>query len=1110
MSSELPPPDSRTQDLPPLRGSSPSNANARKDSAPLEAQSKARPNRRLEPSSTESTLSFTRQELVPEPIGARYDSELELLCALAASVGAEARGPAPLSFTALVIAFLFAEDPVSRWFQSYVAPSETTGRSIDVEAILRSKSVRAETRPHHLERASAGVLPVTTLLFSTSARRMLAGAREFARAETGAQDDEPLISTRHLMAAYISRVPSDHRDQLRGWGFDQQDWAAAFHQFLQSSYSNPTWFSRPGASPLAARPPATLIGRYTADDPFAVVDDQLDVEDEAAAFARIAAASTIRPPLAIGVFGEWGSGKTYFMRRIYDHIERLKAAPAGSEGPHPFHREIVQIRFDAWHYIETNLWASLVEYIFTALDRWLMEQSGHNRSEADRVFERLATAQQLKLDALEDVVARRAERRGAELRAERARREYETALTQSGVVQPEAYFSVLLDTLLVQQPGVKSDLRKIGNSLGIDELENARARLGQVLAEAKTEHGRAQIITRSAVAKLGKVRWIIACIAVLVLFPIGAAWLKEIAAMKFDWVRTIHDTVVGAAALLMGVAGIVGTLVRRGSQALSNLDTFRKTLESKVEEQRNAAAESGVAKQALDAESELRKRKQALDAAERALAEADARFTAARQDFESASARGRLNAFIRAKATDGGYAKHLGIIAAIRKDFGQLAALMKDVGGVGEECRERDRLALETYQRVDGFMQWLAKTQDVRLTGAELRSVFTLLEPDKAVACFDQWHEQFANRFEGTELELQTIRAELTEVATTPLPSFSRIILYIDDLDRCPPATVVDVLQAVHLLLSFPLFVVVVAVDARWVSRALSKQYPNLLAETRTPALQEQDLRVPNERAPKDLQSGANPHDYMEKIFQIPYWVRSMNPDAAERYVRSIAVRDVATRGAGVQADVTGQAVASPTGTASGANGSTPTAAAGVDVASRAAGPAPISEPVAESIVSGLTLTDWEVQALQSFAGFIGTTPRRAIRFVNIYRLIKTSLPPEILDTLVGERGESRVYGALIAQLAIVTGAPTAAAHFFKRLTEQKANDSLPTLRTALSSDAVFNDFSDAGLILQVLQTLHDRGANGTGVIGAQFVAGDLQALAPTAQRYSFATPPSR
>jgi hypothetical protein len=1006
-----------------------------------------------------------------------------------------------LSFTALMIAFLFAEDPVSRWLQRYVAPPEALPLSIDVAAILLSKRVRPENRSVHLEHARAGLLPVTTPLFSVSARRMLDAAQEFARAEAGTP--EPLIGTRHLMAAYIARVPSDHRDQLRGWGFDQQHWSAAFLDFLKESGPYPTWFSGTDAAPIDARAPTTFIGRYTADDPFAVVDDLLDVEDEAAAFARIAAATGIRPPLAIGVFGEWGSGKTYFMKRIYDHIESLKAFPAPPNGPSPFHREIVQIRFDAWHYIETNLWASLVEYIFTALDRWLMEQSGHNRSEADRVFERLATAQQLKLDALEDVVARRAERRSAELRAERARREYEEALTQNSVVQPEAYFSALLETLLAQQPEVTSDLRKIGNSLGIDELQNARARLEQVLAEAKTERGRAQIIMRSAVAKLGKLRWIVACVAILVLFPIGAAWLKEIAAANFDWVRSIHDTVVGVAALLMGAAGIVGTLVRRGSQALGKLDSFRKTLESKVEEQRTAAAaRSGAAAQALDAESELKKRKQALEAAERALAEADARFTTARQEFESASARGRLNAFIRSKATDDGYAKHLGIIAAIRKDFGQLATLMKDASDVGEEHRERERLALETSQRVDRFMEWLGKTQDVRLTGAELRSLFALLEPDKAVEYFDKWHDRFANRYEGAAEELPAIRNDLQQIAATPLPSFSRIVLYIDDLDRCPPETVVEVLQAVHLLLSFPLFVVVVAVDARWVSRALSKEYPNLLVETR------KAIKKKN-----GFDSSASSHDYMEKIFQIPYWVRSMNRTAAERYVRTIASRDVAAGGARGQQVSTGKTEEAsgspPIGAASGGNGRSHSASGHVVGGSAAAAQAPLTGPAVQSIVSGLTLTDWEVQALQSFAAFIGTTPRRAIRFVNLYRLIKAGLQPAMLETLVGDQGDSRAYGALIAQLAIVTGAPMASARFFTLLSERKAGDSLLSLRTAVLNDTVLNAYPDGRLIQQILQTLQDRGANGSGFIGAEFVAGDLQALAPTAQRYSFATPPS-
>jgi len=47
---------------------------------------------------------------------------------------------------------------------------------------------------------------------------------------------------------------------------------------------------------------------------------------------------------------------------------------------------------------------------------------------------------------------------------------------------------------------------------------------------------------------------------------------------------------------------------------------------------------------------------------------------------------------------------------------------------------------------------------------------------------------------------------------------FKRIVLYIDDGDRCPPDKVVEVLQAVHMLLAFRLFV---AVDVRWVATSL-------------------------------------------------------------------------------------------------------------------------------------------------------------------------------------------------------------------------------------------------------------------------------------------------
>src|SRR6185295_5568252 len=76
-----------------------------------------------------------------------------------------------------------------------------------------------------------------------------------------------------------------------------------------------------------------------------------------------------------------------------------------------------------------------------------------------------------------------------------------------------------------------------------------------------------------------------------------------------------------------------------------------------------------------------------------------------------------------------------------------------------------------------------------------------------------------------------------------------------------------EVLQAVHLILAFNIFNVVVGVDARWLERALNEMY----ARTSPP------------RQPGGVASKATPaspfqaQNYLEKIFQISYSLGAMN-----------------------------------------------------------------------------------------------------------------------------------------------------------------------------------------------------------------------------------------
>lgn len=90
--------------------------------------------------------------------------------------------------------------------------------------------------------------------------------------------------------------------------------------------------------------------------------DDLGVSTYVAMMASAIARKDTKLPLSIGLFGEWGSGKSYFMGLLRKQVQELASCgdPAYSSG-------VVQIGFNAWSYADANLWASLGDEIFREL-----------------------------------------------------------------------------------------------------------------------------------------------------------------------------------------------------------------------------------------------------------------------------------------------------------------------------------------------------------------------------------------------------------------------------------------------------------------------------------------------------------------------------------------------------------------------------------------------------------------------------------------------------------------------------------------------------------------------------------------------------------------------
>jgi hypothetical protein len=113
--------------------------------------------------------------------------------------------------------------------------------------------------------------------------------------------------------------------------------------------------------------------------------DLLNLKSEINSLSGLLLRRELEPPMTLAIFGSWGSGKSYIMHLMQECMTEIRSRPVSqteawslnSEDPKlsPFVGHIYQIRFDAWTFAQSDLWASLMQTIFFELDRQLTLES---------------------------------------------------------------------------------------------------------------------------------------------------------------------------------------------------------------------------------------------------------------------------------------------------------------------------------------------------------------------------------------------------------------------------------------------------------------------------------------------------------------------------------------------------------------------------------------------------------------------------------------------------------------------------------------------------------------------------------------------------------------
>ena len=754
------------------------------------------------------------------------------------------------------------------------------------------------------------------------------GPRTMSVLEAARQLGSGYAHVRHLLGALLQQShPFRWSLAFASRGTDWTQVLRSYQRWLADALPGPTAgpaSSSDNGSPSAGNSLASWLARENprrprdlpvyAPDRIDAEHDLIGIQTEADAFAHLIASCDLKPPLAIGLFGDWGSGKSFLMGAIDRRLRDIKGRVANQDqSTLRVWKNIVTIEFNAWEYVQGNLWAGLLERIFGQLgslkprlvESWSKPtetQLAEVKKTAEDLGKRLEQAD-------EQIRHRQQEADEAQKAADQARTDADNRASQQR------------DQLAQDQ--ARKALRALWGWLPVLWLGKQGDDLVETLSQARAELARGN-------ALLGTY-WRRPLHVVLVSV---AALLIPTVSLLLVWAKTppVVSILGGLAAVVPVLTSTLGVATQWGRRQLAYLEKQQADLDKAEEE-----ARAEIYQPVREAETKLDDARAALENAQHRRTatevehrDAEVRKQQLQEELEELTPGRILVAFADQRTAE--YGRRLGLMAQVRRDLAELEnAIAKNNAALRSSPPQGASAAVSPADRC---------------------------EPKRDVP--------------------------------------NRIVLYIDDLDRCPPDKVVEVLEAVHLLLSFEMFVVVVAVDSRWLTSALTDRLVAL-------------------RSSSTATGQPTPKDYLEKIFQLPFWVQPLPPPGRKQLLHGLlsnSVRELAAH--------TGQD--GETATANGLH---------VD--------GPEEELIKAMLLkhgtdvrldtSPLVLTPSDLAFFESLAPLLGDTPRRIKRFVNICQLLFALAPPLPPDSPFPSE---RAIVSLIA--AISEGLPTVASHLLPEL----------------------------------------------------------------------------
>lgn len=597
-------------------------------------------------------------------------------------------------------------------------------------------------------------------------------------------------------------------------------------------------------------------------------EDHFKINSDITAFAKVIASKSFQPPLAVALFGKWGMGKSFFMNSLMEKIINYSKSQEKIEKP-VYCIGIAHIHFNAWSYMDSNLWASLVSKIFEGLDEYI---GNDNATDDEKNIIKKELSGQLELI--------KEQREILELNKNENETQIVTLKEQKFIKE-----NVLKEKLNeLKKKSIKDVIQEVDNEFDVaKELKDS-------FIENIPEHFKQK--PDLALAELNSNRFFISqllnrknlfAFIVIIIFTILLSWfipfiILKIAPKISSAVTYISQGIVIILSIVIPIWNGIYTTYKKLQPFINKVWKIKIEYDLKLnDELRKFKDEQDcIENNILNIENELKTIDNQIFNTQLVIKSIDFKLN---NNLSTLA----MHSFIEKRLKSADYHQHLGIVSTIRKDFEILSDL---------------------------FLESKSENQ-----------------------------------------------------LNKPL---ERIVLYIDDLDRCPEDRVIEVLEAVNLLMAFPLFVVVVGVDPRWVNNALLKKYQLQFGENKAEGYE----RI-------------NASDYLEKIFQVPFHLKQAEDSDVKNMLKKLTEnsikKEIESQDSNFdfkEKDIAQLDTVQLSDEQLTMGGSTESHQFIIN-----------DEP--RKIDTHLSLRPKEIELMQDFSLLIGNNPRTIKRFVNTYQIIR-------------------------------------------------------------------------------------------------------------------------